>query len=950
MNKGISTNNSLLFKSQIRPYYSYEAFAALILLTVCFAIILPDLFFLRLSPMGGTTYTIKDPSVSWAAFMPAFREFRYELFEHSNILWSNLRSLGMPMLGNGVQGAPLFPLNLALIWLPDTLYWSIMPVSRVILIGLGCFLLCRKVFGLSLTASFAFALFAGFNLNVMRWINHPWSNGLLAGIWYTYFCCTLFLNASSKRRILFWHWLGLVISVFGMITNGFPEASALAALLAVFIFISFILSNWSHCKNVFLKALTLIIGAHIVGLSLAAVQIFALLEFIDYAGALNLREGFIGKTFRQDEMVPYALSQFSHFWVSSELTKYLSFSTGLFGTFFFIRGLCLWLSTSKHPWIGISSLLMMILFISKSFGLIGFIETIFANTPVLAQSHFPLYFSPLFYFGVAYFVALGVESYLNIFDKTKQQKIISIIVSCFATLSVFLLTLANLHEFSEVGLSTIISNFLAPELRHLIIFTIGAGFLITYQIINARWQFIANTKTKKTFSIAALCLIIVSCFVSEMTINHFKRHAKINSWSLNLTSDFTTTLNNAINNSPVPQHELRSNDRNGKYVEYGISIVDNGVSAIMPYDQRLIRDGIFQTKYSGYWPIDNARRSWSWATLSTNLFLIDTTPKINYEWSQLEPAPKMSLFNNTQLAEINLPRSQPLVLNGSVQGNFLIGSDVKLAVHFKGSTHEFWIDANIANRHHLKTHKIRRTTKIGWRIYALNDWFIDDQYTMTIRAIEKRSNSYGDTLSSTVNLIDNNGSSQQFSYYPNLLDAPLLATSENERLNAFYYPQALPRAYVASNCISNINQESNLKLLLETDDVLRGQINLENNGDKIGVNCENYSAKFKRIPIEYDHGSKLQLASVKGPALITVNNYYYPGWKAIDQLSGESFEIAKANSIFRTVFLPEEREYKIKMDYKPWWLTWVYSLLILALILVIITYFYLGKSQQKNID
>ena len=196
MSKKISLND-LFTNPQNSPKSFYENLLAFALLVFSFAIIFPELFFLRLTPMGGVPSAIKDPAVSWAAFMPAFREFRYELLENGKILWSNLRSFGLPMLGNAVQGAPLFPLNLALIGLPDHLYWSVMPITRTILIGLGTHLLCRKIFGLSLIASLCFAFLAGFNINVLRWINHPWQNGLLAGIWYTYFCCTLFLHSSA---------------------------------------------------------------------------------------------------------------------------------------------------------------------------------------------------------------------------------------------------------------------------------------------------------------------------------------------------------------------------------------------------------------------------------------------------------------------------------------------------------------------------------------------------------------------------------------------------------------------------------------------------------------------------------------------------------------------------------------------------------------------------------
>ena len=139
----------------------------------CLFFLLPDLVLMRATPMMGDGMTLKDPNVSWGAFMPALREFRYELLNHGNVLWSNLRATGQPLLGNTVQAAPLFPLNLALIWLPDTSYWSVMPLLRLGLIALVCFLLARRIFGLSISASLAFALVAGFNLNVIRWVNHP---------------------------------------------------------------------------------------------------------------------------------------------------------------------------------------------------------------------------------------------------------------------------------------------------------------------------------------------------------------------------------------------------------------------------------------------------------------------------------------------------------------------------------------------------------------------------------------------------------------------------------------------------------------------------------------------------------------------------------------------------------------------------------------------------------
>jgi len=271
------TKISLFFLSLLRN----EIFLGLVLLTAIFAFIFPDLFLLRRSPMIASPLTLKDPTVSWSVFMPAFREFRYEFLEHGNVLWSNLRGLGQPLLGNSVQAAPLFPMNLALVWLPDWLYWSVMPMLRTTLIGLGAYLICLRVFKLSFIASLSFALFAGFNIDVLRWMNHPWQNGLLAGIWYTYFCCVMFSGQKKSLIAFYGCWLGLIVSIIGMATNGFPAASALSAMFALIVFLGFLINNWVEIRHSFFKSLILIVIAHVVGLAVSATQIFALLEFMD---------------------------------------------------------------------------------------------------------------------------------------------------------------------------------------------------------------------------------------------------------------------------------------------------------------------------------------------------------------------------------------------------------------------------------------------------------------------------------------------------------------------------------------------------------------------------------------------------------------------------------------------------------------------------------------------
>ncbi|NNC98731.1 MAG: hypothetical protein HKN85_00980, partial [Gammaproteobacteria bacterium] len=308
----------------------YESLIAAGFFLLCFAILLPELFFLIRSPMGGDGATLKDPAVSFAVFMPAFREFRSELLEHGNILWSNLRGMGLPILGNGVQGAPLFPLNLALLWLPDHIYWSVMPIARIVLIALGAYLLARRVFGLSMVAGVVFAILIGFNVNIVRWINHPWLNGVLAGVWYLYFSCTVFALATARRSQVGLHCLGLVVGVFAMITCGFPEASAVAAIFAAFSFIGFTLAGWRVFRKDFGKRLALLTLCHLIGFCLSAVQVFALVEFVDLGAIEDLREGYIKANFRPDQALPFGLAQFTHFWMSGLQQSYLNFYVGLF--------------------------------------------------------------------------------------------------------------------------------------------------------------------------------------------------------------------------------------------------------------------------------------------------------------------------------------------------------------------------------------------------------------------------------------------------------------------------------------------------------------------------------------------------------------------------------------------------------------------------------------------
>jgi len=106
--------------------------------------------------------------------------------------------------------------------------------------------------------------------------------------------------------------------------------------------------------------------------------------------------------------------------------------------------------------------------------------------------------------------------------------------------------------------------------------------------------------------------------------------------------------------------------------------------------------------------------------------------------------------------------------------------------------------------------------------------------------------------------------------------------------------------------------------------VIKGHVVFPYDSPTKSVDCETYQNKFARIPITRDDRPTLELASVKGPALVLLNDSYYPGWQAYDSANGS-----------KTKMLIERatRDYQLSFEYQPVWLTWVYTLLVLAAII-----------------
>jgi len=921
-----------------------EPILVFLIFTAVFAYIYPDLFFLRLSPMGGDPVTLKDPTVSWSAFIPAFREFRYELLEHGNLLWSNLRGLGQPILGNTIQGAPLFPLNLVLLPLPDQFYWSVMPISRVILISLAAFLIGRKVVGLSFVASLFFALLIGFNTNTLRWMNHPWSNGFLAGLWYFYFLCRICLV--TDRRNQSWCSIGLVVSVFAMITCGFPEATIMSAIIVAILFVGFAFTYWSELKPRLADIVVLLITCHLIGFALSSVQLFALLEFIQQGRAMDLRSNYGGGGYTSDKLVPYSLAQLSVFGVSKEQQTLLTFSMGLWGLFFAIRGLVSVVSGSakrsngqRYTSFAIAFLACMVLFIAKAFSLSELLTTIFVSTPLLAQSHFPLYFSPLFFIGFAFFASIGLSGLLAENAESGPAKWPSIVSSIVAIAVVVGLSAMAIEHFYKLSFSQLVQTLFAkPEYFSLTLFIIGGVVIIALQLFtnNKRFEWLARNK----IITVSLAIALLALTVTEKDQTLPKTFSRFGHPLLGPNEETKNAIYQAYDASPVAIHELRGTNINGDFIGQGLATVDNGASAILPPQNRLLRLSLFNVPFGGYLPLKRPLRNWSYQAISANIISVHSTPKSHPTWESYQPEPEIDSQLTSWPYETQVLKN-PFYMEARSIAHVQQHRGVSIWLHFQATdvdnqrekeSADFWIEVNIGSQNKTTKRGTRDVVDTKWRIRVPADWLRYDSYRVTLRQVDPATLGYHDAPPVALNVNR---------LHPDAIAdtrLQLLSSSEDNKRHFFFDKDALPRAYLASSCRQANTLEEEMAFYRQDDSVMKGTLVFPFNAPNTLVSCDSYQDEFKPVSIQEDHRTGLKFESIQGPALLYLNDSDYPGWKAYDSLSDTELTIQRANSNGRSVYLPESRLYHISMKYTPIWLAWVYVLLGVAVALIAVLY------------
>ena len=456
------------------------------------------------------------------------------------------------------------------------------------------------------------------------------------------------------------------------------------------------------------------------------------------------------------------------------------------------------------------------------------------------------------------------------------------------------------------------------------IFVVVVSALIIYQFVKIK------KKTCFTTTKYIIPTVILAALVLELNLNLPKGFYHRDPQRINPQLMYSQTLSQALKNSPVPLHELRGRDINGEFAGLGLATIDNGASAILPVEFRALRLSLFNTSYGGYLGLSGPLSDWSYGAMSSNIHSVHATTVSRPNWQEH----KHELSINTQVLNWNsnkIPLSNPFFMQGAVEGFFESPANTEIWLNFIGKKESFWIKTNIGSRQSLGITNKRYKYITKWRIRVLADWISEDKYDIVVRQVNAINREYHDVENLTLTFDRQHPASIAGQ------KKILLASTEDKSRSFLFDTTALPRAYIAKGCQPSNSQKHEVSFYRTNDDVMKGQVVFPYDAPSQIVPCGTYENTFARLPITQDDRTELFFDTVQGPALVILNDSYYPGWKAFDTANVAKLEmkIERANTNARSVYLPESRTYKLSMVYQPAWLTWVYVLTGLGILMTL---------------
>lgn len=601
--------------SEKKAYHLVFAFLVSLLLIL---VIYPEILTMKETPMGRTTWVeLQDPGVSHMNFVPGRNVIRYEMFKNGNILWSNLRGLGMPLLGNDIQVAPMFPLTMLLSWIPGTYFWNIYVLIRLFLLAVAAYLVAFEILKFRKMSSVFFMFTFIYALYVLRWMNHPYQNGLLAGLWYIYFLGKLPYLSGEKynfKRLL--GILGLTVSVYSLVTCGFPEASAMSAILVLLVYPVLIIGHIFR-KEIRYKAFLFdIIIGHALGFALSSPQVYSLIEFIsltkpDFRATLGMHQ------FSFADIYPYFLGMITSFSNSHPPCPNPHMAPHIFGLiplFLFFGGVFLTLRHIKRVRIyDLAAVMCAVFFMLKLFPFWPWFNEFLGSLPVLRESWFTVYFFPIFLWFFAYFVARGADHFFEAFrfDKLRYRlecSAITVILVSLIILALFYLS-PYIGEKGYIELLKTHKHYVS--LKVLILFSTFILLLLFY--INFR------VRERLGFLI---CFILFFIMMGELIATRPARFMSFDHFNEAFNPDSTASrIAGILKENAISNYDVRIKDADGRYVSQGIATPDDGAPAILQERLRRFRTELFEVDWRGYLPLKKPKFPYSWRLASNNLYI-----------------------------------------------------------------------------------------------------------------------------------------------------------------------------------------------------------------------------------------------------------------------------------------------------------------------------------------
>jgi len=575
--------------------------------------------------MIGSTWSLQDPSVSGWTFMPGLKVLLYEIFEHGNFLWSSLKGLGMPVLGNEVQEAPLYPLTLALLWVPEPYFWNSFVSLRWLLLGSGGFLLAYRVFGLERAGALAFVLTFSFAFWHLRWMNHPYLNGMAAGVWYWYFLLLLIGGGDARFSALraIPALIGLTVSAYSVITCGFPEASVTVAAITVILTAVFLFRRAVFKRQHLLADILVIFTAHGLALALAAPQVFALIEFVGLTSP-GRRIG-LGLYQSEENLVIFFLRQLM--WDGTRTTHpHMTHILGLTSTTLFFVGLVRG-SLIRTSWVGIAVLLCAALFVAKNFASIselipaaGSLHRFIGTLPVAEQMWWTGYAYPLVLIFFAYFAGRGFDQILGCGithrGHNKRQRMMLPFASVIAVL-----VAAGFFATHVMKTSPLAAIAHSPGIQQTIVL-----FLIFALLVVIGPHFF-RTGTKQIMFAALLLFAII--LEQRIYIDHNRVEIE-EVQALTHLAGRGSQIEAILANHGLNRHDYRFTDfgalghRFGFLTLAGFASFKNGAAAIYTHRQQLFRQHVLGADWEGYFIGTGMPQNRGWQRSAAGLFLAST--------------------------------------------------------------------------------------------------------------------------------------------------------------------------------------------------------------------------------------------------------------------------------------------------------------------------------------